>query len=104
MPGNEVVEEILLEQRRLRNRMISFSVAQLDQGEPSRRTLIRSTISQIADLAAAAERQPEREIPTLEDRALVDQLTVVIQDSVAHAGEDELKLLLTRLVDLRRAL
>ncbi|GAB3566041.1 hypothetical protein [Spelaeicoccus albus] len=107
MPG-EQVRQLLLERRRLTNRIIGLSIAQLDAvpagADESRRGLILRAIGSMADLGARAEGRPVRPVPDAGDRTLADRLAVMIDDvALAGAGPD-LDEGIEILVGLRRAL
>ncbi|MFF5175982.1 hypothetical protein ACFY3U_25615 [Micromonospora sp. NPDC000089] len=66
--------------------------AKADAGNVSRADLVHKLVQEIANLAADAEGAPPRAVPRLaNDRALPDQLRVVVADLVA-AGPPEAEL------------
>jgi hypothetical protein len=62
---------------------------------------VRALLQELADLAAEAEGGERREVPLLADRALGDQLAVLVRDAV-DAGTDAADVH-ARLVALRRS-
>lgn len=104
---DDQTEQVLVERRRLTDRIIGLSVAQLDaaaESGRSRRALITGAIGEIADLGARSEGREPLPVPNAGDRALADQLAVMIDDVVAAGRERELDDALGVLVGLRRAL
>jgi hypothetical protein len=71
----------------------------------SRADLVHALVQEIADMAAAAEGQPCRRVPRLDnDLALPDQLRVVSADLVAAGQEAQLRTAADRITDIARTL
>src|SRR5699024_2576862 len=96
---DSAAEEILRERRRLTDRIIGLTYAQLDGATradgvtPARRTRrdeISATIQQLADLGARSESRDARVVPDAGDRVLADQLAVMIDDVLVSGSIDEL--------------
>lgn len=105
--SGDVSENLAIERRRLTDRIIGLSIAQLDAvpigGERPRRELITRAIGEMADLGARIENRPARTVPDAGDRALADQLAVMTDD-VAAGSENDLSEGVDILIGLRRAL
>lgn len=91
--------------RRLTDRLLSLAPGRVareaaDGVTPAART--RAVLQQLADAAADAEGRPRRPVPVLADRALPDQLVVLVRDAL-EAGADPAPVH-RALVALRRAL
>jgi hypothetical protein len=78
-----------------------------DGGGPSPADVVRPTLQDLADEAAALEGRAPVVVPVLADRAVGDQLAVLGRDVLAAAGPGDdaaLERLADRLEALRRAL
>lgn len=106
--AGEQVEQLLLERRRLTGRIIGLTFAQLDAVPPgggaSRRRLIVAAIGRMADLGARVEGRERIPVPDAGDRALADQLAVMIDDVAAAGTAPDMRDGVDILVGLRRAL
>ena len=65
--------------------------ASTEPGGSTRAEVVHALVQRLADLAAAAEGEPRREVPRLENEvALADQLRVVTADLVEAGASDRL--------------
>jgi hypothetical protein len=70
----------------------------------SRADAVHRTVQRLADLAAAAERRPPRQVPRLDDRILPDQLAVMAHDIDRSGDPATRRAALAELTALRIAL
>jgi hypothetical protein len=96
--------------RRLVDRVSHWSAsrwrAPVSTNGQTRADLVHGLVQEVADIAAAAEGQPRRKVPRLDnDAVLPDQLRVVAADLVAAAPTDAvLQAATDRVVEAGRAL